>query len=94
MVKYDPKYYNVSMAAGKDVEKLYFYLYKSGTYKVGKLEFFKVVALATTKEQALVNLMEMLENIGKEEVKIGYYENVSAYIADNINKYELKEIEI
>lgn len=93
MEKYDPKYYNVSMAAGKDVEKLYFYLHKSYT-KVGKLEFFKVVALATTKEQALVNLMEMLENIGKEEVKIGYYENVSDYIADNINKYELKEIEI
>ena len=92
MVKYDPKYYNVSMAAGKDVEKLYFYLNKSS--KLRKLEFFKVVALATTKEQALVNLMEMLENIGKEEVKIGYYENVSAYIADNINKYELKEIEI
>jgi len=92
MVKYDPKYYNVSMAAGKDVEKLYFYLHKSS--KLRKLEFFKVVALATTKEQAVVNLMEMLENIGKEEVKIGYYENVSAYIADNINKYELKEIEI
>ena len=36
----------------------------------------------------------MLENIRKEEVKIGYYENVSAYIADNINKIELKEIEI
>jgi len=92
MVKYDPKYYIVPMAAGKDVEKLYFYLHKA--YKLGKLEFFKVVALATTKEQALVNLMEMLENIGKEEVKIGYYENVSDYIADNINKYLLKEIEI
>jgi hypothetical protein len=92
MAKYDVDNFVVAFSMEEEeVKKLYFYLYQG---KIGKLNKFQLIALATTKEQALVNLMAFLEEKGIEEVKFGYYENVSEFLADNINKYLLKEIEI